>query len=76
MELFEKIRVVRTTKRFSQVEVAERAGMPISTYNMKETGKRGIKPDEFERIAAALKEAPGDFYSKKFHEKWNTVNCG
>ncbi|GBF73091.1 transcriptional regulator [Paenibacillus sp. 598K] len=72
MELHEKIRIVRTKKRFTQSEIAKKANMPLSTYNMKETGKRTIRPDEFEVIAEALNERPEIFYSKKFHEKWNS----
>jgi transcriptional regulator with XRE-family HTH domain len=72
MELHEKIRLVRTKKGYSQIEVARRAKMPLTTYNMKENGKRSIKPNEFERIAIALNEKAESFYSKKFHEKWNS----
>ncbi|MEK3882381.1 helix-turn-helix transcriptional regulator [Paenibacillus sp. PL2-23] len=71
MELHEKIRVVRKTKRISQTEVAKRAKMSVSTYNMKEMGNRPIRSGEFEEIAKALEELPEIFYAQNFHEMWN-----
>jgi len=71
LKLHERIRMVRKAKGISQTRVAEQVGMTVSSYNMKELGKRPISTDELEGIAGALGENVSFFYEDNFHVKLN-----
>ncbi|MFC5647653.1 helix-turn-helix domain-containing protein [Paenibacillus solisilvae] len=74
MKVHEKIRIVRKSKGIAQKFVAEKIGMTISNYNMKENGKRPIVTNELEKIAAALEVTATLFFEDQFHVKWNELS--
>lgn len=50
----DKIRAYRKFRRLNQAELAERSGININTIRKYELGLRNPKPDQLEKIAAAL----------------------
>lgn len=71
LNINERIRVLRKTKDITQQQMADSLGMTVSSYNMKENGKRPIDTDELERIAGVLGVQTVIFFQEKFHVKWN-----
>ncbi|WP_438447448.1 helix-turn-helix domain-containing protein [Gorillibacterium sp. sgz5001074] len=71
VKLYERIKAIRKSKGISQTFVAEKLGMTVSSYNMKENGKRPISTDELEGIASALREPITNFFDHEFHVKLN-----
>lgn len=71
MELYNRIRDIRKSKGITQTHVAKETGMTVSSYNMKENGKRPISTTELELIALALNEPVANFFDQKFHVKLN-----
>lgn len=71
MELHERIRWIRKHKGITQTFVANEIKMKVSSYNMKENGKRPISTAELEQIALALKEPIVNFFDKNIHVKLN-----
>jgi DNA-binding XRE family transcriptional regulator len=71
VNLNERIKIVRKSKGISQTHVANEVGMTVSSYNMKENGRRPISTDEIENIAIALDVSPGIFFDDEFHVKLN-----
>lgn len=50
----ERLRAARKAQGLRQVDVAQRAGISVTTYYRIERGKRGVAPDVLSRIAHAL----------------------
>lgn len=71
MEIYEKVSAVRKSKGVSQTFMAEKMGISISGYNMKEHGRRPISIKELEMIAVLLGFNVSVFFDQKFHEKCN-----
>ncbi|WP_426447649.1 helix-turn-helix domain-containing protein [Paenibacillus sp. S-38] len=69
MLLHEKIRALRKSKGMSQTFIAERLDMTVSSYNMKENGKRPISTTELESISRVLEVPATVFYEENFHVK-------
>jgi len=71
LKIHERIRALRKAKGVSQTFIADKTGMSIANYNMKENGKRTIAAEELELIAIALGEPISNFFDKKLNEKLN-----
>ncbi len=72
MELHNRIRDIRKSKGITQTHIAKETGLTVSSYNMKENGKRPISTTELEMIAVALKEPVKNFFEEKIHVKLNS----
>jgi len=71
LNINERIKLVRKTKGFTQQHMADNLEMTVSSYNMKENGKRSIDTKELEKIASVLGVQTVIFFQEKFHVKWN-----
>lgn len=71
MTVTERIKKTRKSKGVSQTFIAERLGMTVSSYNMKENGKRPISTVELEKIAAILEVPIMIFFEDKIHVELN-----
>lgn len=71
LKVNEKIKTVRKEKGISQLYLSKRLSMSISSYNMKENGRRPITIDELENISAILDVSPSIFFDKQIHVKLN-----
>ncbi|MFX8004375.1 helix-turn-helix transcriptional regulator, partial [Acinetobacter baumannii] len=67
----ERIKAFRKSKGISQTYVANKLGIGVSGYSMKESGKRPINTDELEVIARALGASASFFFDDEFHVKLN-----
>jgi len=64
LNINERIKLVRKTKGFTQQHMADNLEMTVSSYNMKENGKRSIDTKELEKIASVLGVQTVIFFKK------------
>lgn len=71
MKLNEKIKKVRKTKNINQAVVANRLGITVQSYSMKETGKRPITINELEIISEIFDIPVANFFDENLNVKLN-----
>lgn len=71
MRVCERIKSVRNEKGYTQQFIAEKLGITVQGYSMKESGQRQISTDDIETIAKALDVSPSIFFEDNIHDKWN-----
>lgn len=76
MSLKDKVRQMRDTLGYSQIELAERAGITSATISRIESGKtRQLKSDALSRLAKALNLTTDDLVSNDLGKnKFNPAN--
>mgnify|MGYP002403490241 CR=1 FL=1 len=68
MNINERVKIVRKTRQFTQQAVATHLNLSVSSYNMKEKGKRPIFTEELVAIADLFGINITLFFDKEFHE--------
>ena len=65
MHIYEKVRAYIDDKGLKQVAVAQKAGIPKTTFNAIMNGKRTLYADDFRAICLALNVSPELFINVK-----------
>jgi len=54
LEIADRIRALRRSRKVTQVALADRAGIDLSYYRQLEAGRRRLNVDHLQRLASAL----------------------
>ncbi|MFS0560089.1 helix-turn-helix transcriptional regulator [Terribacillus sp. 179-K 1B1 HS] len=68
MTVNKKVREIRFSKGITQVHVAKKLGLSVSTYNSYELGRRKINVETLRDIAAILDEPIENFFDQDLYE--------
>lgn len=63
MHVYEKVRAYIEQQGYKQVAIANKAGIPQTTFNAIMNGKRTMYADDFRAICIALNVSPETFIS-------------
>lgn len=65
MRVYEKVRTYLDDNGFKQKVIAQKAGIPVSTFNAMLSGKKTLYADDLRAICLALNVSPEKFIDVK-----------